>query len=361
MGRPKKATVIRKDEATNRPVLAGNDEFSQDDAVRIMDSYNEGKQQRINAEAELQKIMNIDFFNPVMLKSYVPDDKHKDAFDAAVNEYNTGKKKESDARDELVSYLEMFVYWLISTSFKTFTKYTPDLYQEGVVGILKSMDKYDPRKSKPSTFFYVYIMHEINAYLNQEFNKTTPHYGSFVVKVKRAIGNFERDDRDWNVTDIVKATGIPSETVVQVLGIIERSNEVHYENLVYLEDKVSENYKSPEDSFIQAEQKAMILNSLNNLTDDERLVVTLRMGIGDYHEPMSYKTIFEKTGISVENIKKYYNSAIRKLRKDRTLKKTFRNLIKEEKTLNDGIVGIAQMDIGEGISDDTDLIPTDEI
>lgn len=327
-----------------------NGAFPKEESIRIMNSYREGKDLLKKSGEILSQAFSKDSFSQKELFSIIETTDNPEIAKAA-KMYMHGEQMIVDAKEDMIKSLDMFIYWVISNNFKTFTNYTHDLYQEGVLGILKAMDIYDANRSKATTFFHVYIIHEMNEFINRNVNKTTAHYAANITKVKKAINVFEHENRDWTIKDIAQETGISPETILQALKIIEMSNEVHYDTPAYLEDKLSENFASPEDTVIQTENKRMIAEALNKLTEDERKIVVLKHGL-DGGEPCSYKNIFLATGIPVDKIKKYYNQALRKLRNNRTMKKAFGNRLKEEKALNDGTVGIVPEDIANEMMED---------
>ena len=67
--------------------------------------------------------------------------------------------------DEIVSSCEGLIYMIINNYFKGYS--TEDLYQVGVIGVIKAYDKYkDNKNTKFSTYAYKWIYGEIYAYIN---------------------------------------------------------------------------------------------------------------------------------------------------------------------------------------------------
>lgn len=67
--------------------------------------------------------------------------------------------------DEIISSCEGLIYMIINNYFKGYSK--EDLYQVGVIGLIKAYDKYKEDKStKFSTYAYKWIYGEIYAYIN---------------------------------------------------------------------------------------------------------------------------------------------------------------------------------------------------
>ena len=169
----------------NNPINELEDEISELDeeiikvevpkktAIEIMDIYNRGKTLGSAAEMQLKELFHLgkkDRLTTAILYGKNPDEIDTDVFNALVETYQKGQKLMQDAKEDMVNLLDMFIYYVIERKFNTFKKYTKDLYQEGVVGILKGIDAYKPEKGKPTTFFYIYIVHEMTEFINLNIN-----------------------------------------------------------------------------------------------------------------------------------------------------------------------------------------------
>lgn len=319
----------------------------------IMDKYNMGKEIAKKAEVTIRTILNMDknkkLPNIIIRPEMVEDKKAEELYLQAVKDYNHGMQMTLDAKEEMIIKLDMFIYYLIETRFSTFKKYTKDLYQEGILGILKGIDSYDPKKGKPTTFFYIYILHEMTEYINSNINKTTSHYSANIVRVKKAVTELERNGRDWTVKDIAQETGISSETIIQSLKIMESSKEVHYDTVDYLDSKISRSFDSPEDEYIKNETQEILHKAVNDLGTDEAAVVSLRHGLTG-EEAMSFKKVAERLNLPIDKVRKYYNAGIRKLRRNKTIHGTF-NLKKEAHAINNTSLGVVPVEIGEKLMD----------
>lgn len=319
----------------------------------IMDKYNTGKEIAKKAEAIIRSVLNMDenkkLPNIIIRPEKIEDKNIEDIYLEAVKEYNRGMQMTLDAKEEMIIKLDMFIYYIIENRFSTFKKYTKDLYQEGILGILKGIDSYDAKKSKPTTYFYIYVLHEMTEYINSNINKTTSHYSANIVRVKKAVSELERNGRDWTVKDIAQETGISSETIIQSLKIMESSKEVHYDTVDYLDSKISRSFDSPEDEYIKNETQQILHKAVSDLGTDEASVVSLRHGLTG-EEAMSFKKVAERLNLPIDKVRKYYNSGIRKLRRNKTIHGTF-NLKKEARAINNNSLGVVPIEIGEKLMD----------
>lgn len=347
--------------------------ISKDDSIAIMGTYNEGKNILNAAKDIIAVIGGVENTNKLNEKSIreigtkVKSSKelaiYTQEYDKALKNYEIGKMMMNNAKEQMIDKLQQFIYYVIERRFNTFKKYSKDLFQEGVIGILKGIDSYNPQKGKPTTYFYIYILHEMTEFINENINKTTSHYAANIVKVKKAIGKFEHAGREWNVKDIAQETGISAETIIQSIKIMECSDELHYDSYdspEYLDNKMSQNYLSPEEEYLKNEATETILKAIDNLPEDERNVIKLKYGF-DGGNGMSYKNIANALGIQIDKAKKLNSSALRHLRNSKALGQNFKNLIKEDRAINSKKLGVVPITIGESIMEDIDQIPIDEL
>lgn len=288
--------------------------------------------------------------NPLLL-SKVPDNVEQTEFKKIVKDYLIASHFVKESKEKMIEKLEYLVYYIINKNFSTFKKYTKELYQEGILGILASMKKYDYEKSSPSTYFFNYILHQMNDFVNFQINKTSPHYATHITKIKKAINSLEKEGKEVTVIGVAQITKFSAETIVQSMKIMELSNEMHYETIDVLESNLSETFQSPEEEFVKNEIVEIIRSAVNALPEDEKNVINLKFGLLDGVQ-LSYKSISETLGIQIDKVKKLNASAIRKLKKNKLILDNFGNMKKSNKVLNQSLVGIIPIEAGEKLFDE---------
>ena len=247
-------------------------------------------------------------------------------------DFNSGdEERHKYAIECAVDELRSFVHYVIKKKYSTYGKYYEDLVQEGTVGIIKGLEKYNPKKSLPTTFFNLYIIHEMSKYIDTEVNKTTSHYSSNLTKINRAIDKFEQNGKKWNENDIAIETGLNMETVIQCLHIKEYKNEMHYETDEILEANISEHGDSPEQAFVKNERLETLYKAIGTLLPEEITVLKYRYGLMGA-QTISYKEIAKEMGVSIEKVRKYRHDAIKKLRHKASMRSVFKDYINESET-----------------------------
>lgn len=254
-----------------------------------------------------------------------------------MEDYHSGNDfLKQQAINEMVETLSKYVYSIIRKMFSSYLpKYLDDLYQEGIVGILKNIGKYDPTKSMPTTFFNIYIIGEMNTFIINNVNKTTNYYGHNIIKINKAIKEFEMSNQDYTDADIAEKLKIPIETVINCREIIKNSKDSEYEMSEMLDNSTSPQIKSPEDLMLEKEKEKILLDALNSLDVDEKYIIAGKLGL--VNKPKAYKTLASELGISIDKVKKKYKLGLRKVKKIITTKNYFGNtfLSEEEKYLEE--------------------------
>ena len=336
------------------------EKFGKDiDHIKYMKQYLEYLPILEESEYKLKDIYNLpenenleSFFarNPLLL-SKIPDNVDKKEFKKVVKDYLTASHFVKESKEKMIEKLEYLVYYIINKNFSTFKKYTKELYQEGILGILASMKKYDYEKSSPSTYFFNHILHQMNDFVNFQINKTSPHYATHITKIKKAINSLEKEGKEVTVIGVAQITKFSAETIVQSMKIMELSNEMHYETIDVLESNLSETFQSPEEEFVKNEIVEIIRSAVNELPEYEKNVINLKFGLLDGVQ-LSYKSISETLGIQIDRVKKLNASAIRKLKKNKLILDNFGNMKKSNKVLNQSLVGIIPIEAGEKLFDE---------
>lgn len=286
--------------------------------------------------------------------------KRRQKYIKIMENYNSGDEfKKKKAVEDIISSLSMYVYSVIAKYFPSYTKHTDDLYQEGCLAILKNIANYDPSIAMPTTYFFVHIRDAINTYIINNINNTSRYYGHNIIKIKKAIKYFETNNQDYTNADIAQKTGLSIETVVYTMNIIKTSTEVKYENDEVFENQISMQSQSPEDLLLDTEKRKVILEAIETLNEDEKIIVTYKLGF--VGECLSYKEIGEKINLSTDKVRKKFQMALIKIKNKTSFKKYFGNneLTEEERMLEDAQVSFIDGDLSEDIISELEELEID--
>lgn len=207
-----------------------------------------------------------------------------------------------------------------------------DLIQEGNLGLIKAVDKYDVTKGfKFSTYATYWIKQAISrAVMDQARNIRIPVH---IIELMSNIKKVERDFQQTNGREPKEAE------VAAALGIeIKKVKEAYtwMKDTTSLDIMVGDDEDTTVGSFIEDEsvvpafaaieendRTVAIRNILDTLNDREKMVIVRRFGIGlDRAETLD--EIGKELGLSRERIRQIEAAALRKLRNPRRA-----NLLKE--------------------------------
>ena len=203
-----------------------------------------------------------------------------------------------------------------------------DLVQEGNLGLIKAVEKYDYRLGyKFSTYAIWWIRQGITRAV-QEQSKTirTPvHLLEMLHKMSQSFGELVRElGHQPSAGELAERMGISIERVERLLGMVGR-------RYVSLEDPIGDGESqlkeiigdmrksSPEEQFIQKDLTAKVIGLLENLDPREVRVLKKRFGLGGAQD-FTLKQVGEELGLTRERIRQIEKNAIRKLSRFRKVR-----------------------------------------
>lgn len=131
------------------------------------------------------------------------------------------------ARELVVRYHERYLYFIMGKYFSGYEKeYSDDLYQCGVVGLLKSLTHYDG-KYAISTYSRLYIIHEMTGFVYYLKNIPSPHYARIQNKIKSAETFLECNGIDVTDEAIAKEINISLKAVKKERWVMKVSSPVY--------------------------------------------------------------------------------------------------------------------------------------
>ena len=179
-----------------------------------------------------------------------------------------------------------------------------DMISEGYIGLIKAVDKYDPKKGAFSTYATYWIQAEIREFLDQLHSgpKVPLQLGRAVRKLHAITGkiaqilNREPTHEELITHELVigiakKVNKTPSELILAAMELgqpiaLDRSVAID-EIEVPILDLVPDTTESPD---VQLERKDLINHLLQPLTEREKLVINHYFGINNY-EQLTHKQI----------------------------------------------------------------------
>ena len=192
-----------------------------------------------------------------------------------------------------------------------------DIINEGVIAIMKGIDRYDPeRDNKFETFISRRIRGMIidlvrkNDWMPRDFRKQVKVMEDLQVSLSRSLGRLPTEEEMSAAMgmDIRKYRKLQRMSVMMnVLSLdMITDDEGEHQSLQLASGDAD---AQPEKAFLKIESRQVLAEAINSLKEKEKVVVSLY-----YVEEMNMGQIAQILGVSEPRISQIHSSAIRKLK-----------------------------------------------
>ncbi|MGX7589436.1 sigma-70 family RNA polymerase sigma factor [Candidatus Vidania fulgoroideorum] len=195
-----------------------------------------------------------------------------------------------------------------------------DLVQYGIIGLIKSIEKFDYKKGfKFSTYSTWWIRQSISRNIldHSKIIRIPIHMNEALNKIKFFISKYlNKKGKNPSIFKISKKLKICSFKIEKILNISNSiiSIESEKKKKNNLEEKIkNKNQESIEKIFFKKEIKNNIIKILDKISKKEKNILKMRFGIG-YDKPITLENIGKKFNVTRERIRQIEFKSILRLR-----------------------------------------------
>ena len=254
------------------------------------------------------------------VQKYPPILTPQEEYDLAIELYENGSL--SAAKKLVMSHMRFVAF--IAHGYKGYGLEQADLIQEGTIGLMKAVKRFNPHKKVRLSSFAVYwIRAEIHEYIFKNWKivkiATTKAQRKLFFKLKQAKSNIFQSLTSEQAKVIANDLGVKEKDVIEMESRLQLNDvafEVNNEDDAYTpEHYVADPGKNPEQLVLsnksQEEQHKKLYQALSSL--DQRSIEILQSRyLKEKKETLH--TLADKYGVSAERVRQLENKAIKKLK-----------------------------------------------
>jgi len=254
------------------------------------------------------------------VQKYPPILTPEQEYELAIELYENGSL--SAAKKLVLAHMRFVAF--IAHGYKGYGLENADLIQEGTIGLMKAVKRFNPHKKVRLSSFAVYwIRAEIHEYIFKNWKivkvATTKAQRKLFFKLRKAKSNIFQSLTSEQAQVIANDLGVRKKDVIEMESRLELSDvafEVHDDDDSYMpEQYISDPGATPEQLALndnhQEDQHNKLYQALSSL--DERSIDILQSRyLKD--EKSTLHTLADKYGVSAERVRQLENKAIKKLK-----------------------------------------------
>jgi len=254
------------------------------------------------------------------VQKYPPILTPEEEYSLAIELYDNGDL--SAARKLVLAHMRFVAF--IAHGYKGYGLEQADLIQEGMIGLMKAVKRFDPyKKVRLSSFAVYWIRAEIHEYIFKNWKivkiATTKAQRKLFFKLKQAKAHIYTSLTNDQAEKIANDLGVRKQDVIEMESRLQSNDvafEVHDDEDTYTpEQYLADRKQTPEQLLLsdrsREDQQHQLYQALSSL--DERSIDILQSRYLK-EEKATLHTLADKYGVSAERVRQLENKAIKKLK-----------------------------------------------
>ena len=188
-----------------------------------------------------------------------------------------------------------------------------DLIQEGVLALLSSLERYDPKKGPLHGYVMTRIKGAMLDYL-RKLDWLPRNLRKHMKEVESAMIELETEGKEITDEEIAERTGLDVKTVRSVRNEMMRKQLLMLDSyLLGTDETILEGVPSdynPEEEVMKEELINLVKEAINRLSDREKLILSLR-----FEKELSLKEIGAVLGVSESRVSQIISVSLAKIRR----------------------------------------------
>ena len=256
----------------------------------------------------------------IEVQKYPPILTPEEEYSLAIELYDNGDL--SAARKLVLAHMRFVAF--IAHGYKGYGLEQADLIQEGMIGLMKAVKRFDPyKKVRLSSFAVYWIRAEIHEYIFKNWKivkiATTKAQRKLFFKLKQAKAHIYTSLTNDQAEKIANDLGVRKQDVIEMESRLQLNDvafEVHDDEDSYTpEQYLADQNQTPEQLLLsdrtREDQQHQLYQALSSL--DERSIDILQSRYLK-EEKATLHTLADKYGVSAERVRQLENKAIKKLK-----------------------------------------------
>ncbi len=254
------------------------------------------------------------------VQKYPPILTPEEEYSLAIELYDNGDL--SAARKLVLAHMRFVAF--IAHGYKGYGLEQADLIQEGMIGLMKAVKRFDPyKKVRLSSFAVYWIRAEIHEYIFKNWKivkiATTKAQRKLFFKLKQAKAHIYTSLTNDQAEEIANNLGVRKQDVIEMESRLQSNDvafEVHDDEDSYTpEQYLADQNQTPEQLLLsdrtREDQQHQLYQALSSLYEISIDILRSRYF---KEEKATLHTLADKYGVSAERVRQLENKAIKKLK-----------------------------------------------